>query len=105
MREVGGAVKRIDVPAEFGRTRLAAAFFSHDRVGGVQFLQALDDEPFARTVGFGHQVEFAFELESDVAREVAVDQGSGFACDSGCGFEVGRQCFELLEFKAVLTAP
>ena len=64
VREVGGAVERIDVPAIFGRSCVAAAFLGHDGVRGEVALQALDDQPLAGAVGFGHQVVLALELEA-----------------------------------------
>jgi hypothetical protein len=44
-------------------------------------LQPLDHQLLRRTVGFRHQIEFAFEFEADVALEIPVQQGARLASD------------------------
>ena len=90
VREVGGAVQRIDVPAEFGSSVVAAAFFGDDAVGREVRAQPLDHELFAGAVGFGDEIEIAFQLEGDAALEEVRQQRAAFAGDfNGC-FEVGQ---------------
>jgi hypothetical protein len=91
MREIRGAVQRIDVPAVFrGLSRVPAAFFGDDGVSGEMPLQALNHEPLGSAVGFPHQIEFALQLEADVALEVAVQQRAGFAGDFLANFQLRR---------------
>jgi hypothetical protein len=51
---------------------MAAGFFSDDRMRREMFLQPLDYQLLRCTVGLRHQIEFAFQLEADVALEIAV---------------------------------
>ena len=44
VREIRGAIQRIDVPAIFGRSFVPAAFFGDDRVRGKVASQALDNQ-------------------------------------------------------------
>ena len=70
MREVGGSIQRIDIPAVFGGPLRPAAFFGDDGVRGKVRAQPLHHQRLGRAVGFGDQVEFAFQLEADVALEI-----------------------------------
>ena len=94
MREVGGAVERIDVPAILRRSRLSAAFLGHDRVRRKVTLQAIDNQALAGAVGFGHQIVFALELEAVVVLAAPLyggrDQRPGLASDLNCSFEKRR---------------
>ncbi len=61
VREIGGAVERIDVPAiAFGSVAgfVAGAFFGGDGVIGKKFCDARDDGGFGALVGLGDQVDF-----------------------------------------------
>ena len=72
VREIRGAVQRIDVPAVFRRrARVPAALFGHDGVRGEMRVQPLDHQLLGGAVGLGHQIELAFQLEADVALEIA----------------------------------
>jgi hypothetical protein len=42
-------------------------------------LQPLDHQLLRRPVGLRHQIEFAFQLEADMALEIAVQQRSSLA--------------------------
>ena len=46
---------------------MPSAFFRDDRVRREMAAQALDDQPFARAIGFRDQIVVAFELKSDAA--------------------------------------
>src|SRR5579862_1061496 len=76
VREVGGAVERIDVPAIFGRSRVPAALLRDDGVRGEVALQTLYNKPLTGAVGVGYQVVFALELEGVVVLATAL-HGSG----------------------------
>ncbi len=86
--EVGGAVQRIDEPAEFRGALVAAALFGHDAVGGEVGAQAFHHEFFTGAVGFGHQVEIALEFERDAPFEIVGQQCARFARDLHRCFEV-----------------
>src|SRR5207248_9192449 len=87
MREVGGPIEGIDVPAVFRRTLVAAAFLGHDRVGWKMAAQALDDQALTGAVGLGHQIEGALQLESDAALAEPGNESACFAGDPGRRFQ------------------
>ena len=79
VREVGGAVERIDIPAQRRFQLRAPAFFGYDPVLGKTLAQALDDKLLAGAVGGGHQIESAFQLKPHSA--MRHQQLSGLARD------------------------
>ena len=56
-------------------------------------LQPLDHQLLGRTVGLRHQIEFAFQLEADVALEIAVQQRSSLAGDFLANLQIRRHEF------------
>src|SRR5713226_1097742 len=57
--KVRGAVKRIDVPAEFGGPFVASAFLGGDGMVGKVLRETLDDGLFGSLVGLRHEVDIA----------------------------------------------
>ncbi len=72
VREVRGAVERIDVPAKRRIRLLAAAFLCHDGVLGEMRPQAGDDGRLGFLVRLGHQIHVA--LVTDLPRTVELRQ-------------------------------
>jgi len=93
MREVGGAVERIDVPAVFRCSLVRAAFFGDNRVAWEELAQALDDQVFAGAIGFGDQIVGAFQLKTDAAAREFIDAGTGLAGNRGGNFDKSFQVF------------
>ena len=57
VREVGGAVERIDNPSMVASMRAGAAFLGEDRMGGKCAMDHLDDCGFGFVVGLGDQID------------------------------------------------
>src|ERR1017187_7486236 len=93
MREVGGAVQRVHVPAVFRRAGMAAAFLGHDAVLRKAGLQPLDHQFFGCAVGFRDQVKLALQLERHAPLEVGGQQRAGFTRNLNGGFQVGTHCW------------
>ena len=91
MGEVGGAVERIDVPAELAVEALAGSLFAVDAVLGKGRAQPAADESFAGAVGFGDQVDVALVLGAHATVVEVAQQGSGLAGDGFCGGEKARR--------------
>ena len=82
MREIGGAVERIDMPAIAGSVAgfVAGAFFGGDGVIGKKFGDARDDGGFGALVGLGDQVDFiAFVGDLRGTRRLFAKDLAGFA--------------------------
>ncbi len=60
--EVGGAVQRVDVPAELAFHPLPRSLFAVDAVLGKRFTEPRANEPFHGAVGHGDQVHVALVL-------------------------------------------
>jgi hypothetical protein len=89
VREVGGAVERIDVPAEFGSSFLAGAFFGGDGMVREIFVEARDDELFRAFIGLGDEIHFvAFVADVQRARQFFDKDFAGFLGDFDGGFKV-----------------
>src|ERR1039458_10488544 len=58
--EVGGAVQRIDIPAEAAAVGIARALFADDVMLVPRGAQAGDDQLLAGAVGLGDQIDAAF---------------------------------------------
>jgi len=69
---------------------IAAAFLGDDGVAGEMRTEPLNDQLLRGAVGFGHQIVFAFQFESDPPLEQCSEQGSGFPSDFSADFEIGR---------------
>ncbi len=90
VREVGGAVERIDKPRVLRWRRVSAALFRHNPVRREVGAEPFDDELFRRAVGFRDQVELAFALKGYPAFVVVGHQRAGFLRDLDRLFEVRR---------------
>ncbi len=88
MREVGGAVERIDVPAKLAVEAFAGSLFAVDAVFGERRAEALADKSFAGAVGFGDEVDVAFVLGAHAAMIEVAQQSAGLARD---GFRGGKK--------------
>ena len=97
MREVGGAVERIDVPAVVGFGLAARAFLADDAVLRPARLQTFDNQFFGGAIGLGHQVDVALVLDGDAPREVAHQKRAGFARDRFDFRQVARSFLAVLE--------
>ena len=89
--EIGGAVERINVPAEFGSGRafVTSSLFGGDGVVGKIFCEPLDDSFFGTFVGLGDEIDFvAFVVEVERARQFFDEDFAGFLGDFGGGFEI-----------------
>ena len=89
MGEVGGAVKRIDVPTKFGIAIVAGAFFGGDGVSRKIFLEADDDGPLAALVRLGDQINVTFVVNVRRKRILLAQNLAGFKC----GFNRGIKKF------------
>ena len=58
---------------------MASAFLRHDSVSREVSTQALHHQFFAGPVGFGHEVEIAFQFEGDAPLKIMGQQSAGFA--------------------------
>ena len=89
MGEVGGAVERINVPAEFGGVFLAGAFFGGDGVVREIFIEARDDGLLGALISLRDDVHFvAFIADVRRARRFLDEDFAGFLGDFDGGFEV-----------------
>jgi hypothetical protein len=57
VREVSGAVERIDDPSVVALMRAGAAFFGKDRMSGKCAMYYVDDRRFRFAIGFGDQID------------------------------------------------
>ena len=80
MREVGGAVERIDNPSMLARAGVRTAFFGEDRVAGKRAVERADDGALGFVVGFGHQIDrVGLAGDLDTAKPLQMDP-AGRAC-------------------------
>jgi hypothetical protein len=70
---------------------MTATLLRYDAMRGEVGAQPLDYQALGGAVGFGYQVEIAFQLEGDAAFKISSEQGAGFARDVGGCFKVGGQ--------------
>src|ERR1700716_1204348 len=73
MREVGGAVERIDDPSMVALMPAGAAFFGEYRVRGKRAMDHVDNRGFRFAVGFGDEIDrvrLAIDGDSAEALEV-----------------------------------
>ena len=56
MSVIRRAVQRVDDPAFVARARPRATFFAEDRALWELRAESIDDQPFARAIGRGHEV-------------------------------------------------
>ena len=57
VREVGGAVERVNDPSMVALMHAGAAFLGEDRVGGICAMNYFDDRRFRFAVGFGDEID------------------------------------------------
>lgn len=89
VREVGGAVERIHVPAEASSgCGTSAALLGHYGMAGKMAAQAADDQRFRAAVGFGDDVHLALVRNILRAAEIRGEQRASFACGVNGDFEV-----------------
>ena len=102
--EIGGAVKRIDIPPVCALQAGACSFFSIDAVIGKLFTEPADDEFFRCAIGFGHQVYIAFIFGGHAAIEVTPKKFPGFKYDAGCaGGKTKVQLLRKVAQRALLS--
>ena len=89
MREIGGAVERIDVPSKFGVSFVASALFGGDGVIREIFGEPLDDGALGALIGLSDQVGFPFVNDVRRAIELFAEDLAGFLGDFDGGFEIG----------------
>jgi len=74
VREVGGAVERIDNPSMLAVVSAGAAFLGQDRVGWKRALEHLDHGGFGFAVGLGDQIDrIRFAIDSDARETLQMD--------------------------------
>ena len=67
MREIRGAIERINVPAILAFHVLARSLLAQDPIVRPARMQALDQQGLAFTVGNGDQIDLAFIFRNDAA--------------------------------------
>ena len=90
VREVGGAVQRVHIPAIFGGALVAAALLRHDAVIRKAGFEPLHDQLLRSSVGLGHQIESAFQFEMYMTVEIVSKQRSGLMRDFNRAFQIIR---------------
>src|SRR5713226_7044573 len=91
VREIRGAVERIDVPAKFRRRSalMPGSFFGGDGVVGKIFGETLDDEAFGPLVRLRDEIHFvAFVSDVQRARQFFDQDFAGFLGDFDGGCEI-----------------
>ncbi len=89
MREIGGAVERIDVPSKFGVSFVASALFGGDGVIREIFGEPLDDGALGALVGLSDQIGVPFVDDVWRAIELLAENLAGFLGDFDGGFKIG----------------
>ncbi len=84
MREVGRAVQRIDIPAEFPVEPLARALFAVDSVIREDLAKTLPNELLRRSIGDGYQIHIALVLRLDPLRVELAEHRPSLTRDAGC---------------------
>jgi len=78
MREVGGAVERIDNPSMVALVPAGAAFLGEDRMGWKGAMDHFDDCGFRFAVGFGDQIDRAgLAIDGYSAEPFEMDSAGG----------------------------
>ena len=78
VREVGGAVERIDYPSMVALMRAGAAFLGEYRVSRESAMDNLDDRGLGFLVGLGHQVDrVGFAVDGYAAEALEMDSAGG----------------------------
>ena len=109
VREIGGAVERIDVPAIFGSVLPAGTFLGGDGMFRKVFREARDDGLFGTLVGLRDEVHVAFVRDMRWTVELFAQDFPGFKrdFDRRCKIVFWLQPFTLwiLVPRAVCSAP
>ena len=79
MGEIGGAIQRVNVPAELGPKTLTRAFFTKDSVLRKGLTQPFADQLFAGPVSHRHQVHITLVLSLDALRKEFTQPRPGLA--------------------------
>jgi len=80
VREVGGAVERIDDPSMVALMRAGAAFFGENRVSWKRAMDHFDNRGFRFAVGFGDEIDrVRLAIDCDSAEALQVNSARGGA--------------------------
>ncbi len=107
MREVGGAIERINIPAVLALNVVARALFAIDAVGWERGADAIEDQPLGIAVGHGDQVDIGFVLGLYALLKEAANQRPGLTRDA-CSFggkgkgHTFRQCAHASSLRVAL---
>ena len=94
MREVGGSIERIDIPAELLLHAFARSLFAVDAVVGPDLADAGADQFLHRPVGDGHQVDIALVLRGHAGGQKFAQTRTRFAGDLRRPWESRRTSME-----------
>ena len=94
MREIGGAVQRIDVPAILAALIVQSLLFAQHIMRRKLLGDALADQHLGGAVGRRHQIGVALVLDLQSLMEIRQQQRSGLASDGRHGGEIafGMRC-------------
>src|SRR5208337_3217618 len=88
VREVGGAVERVDDPSMVALMRAGAAFLGKDRVGRKCAMDHFDDRGFRFAIGFGDQIDrVRLAIDGYSAEALEMNSAGGTR-----GAQINRQC-------------
>jgi hypothetical protein len=88
VREIRGAIERIDMPAKLGGAFVAGSLLGGDGVVGEIFREPLDDRALGAFVGLGDQVGFSFVDDVRRSVELLAKDFTGVPGDFDGGFEI-----------------
>ena len=78
MREVGGAVERIDNPSMVALMGAGAAFLGEDRMRGKRAMDYFDDRRFRFAIGFGDEIDrVRLAVDGDAAEAFEMNSAGG----------------------------
>jgi hypothetical protein len=103
VREIRGAVERIDVPAKFGSgsALMPGSLFGGDGMIGKIFGKALDDKAFRALVCLRDEIHLvAFVGEVQRTRQLFDEDSAGFLGDFDSGFEIVLRHWQFLGWFA-----
>src|ERR1700677_2664856 len=102
--EIGGAIKRIDIPTVTALQAGACSFLAIDAVIGKLLTEPADDQFFRSPIGFGYQVYIAFIFRDHAPIEVAAKKFSGLQGDAcRCAGKTKIQLLRKVAQRAILS--
>jgi hypothetical protein len=87
MREIGGPVKWIDIPAVFAAAIIESLFLAHDVVGWELLGDTFADQHLGGPIGCSDQIRIAFVLYLEALMKVLKEQSACLARDGGHGWD------------------